>query len=89
VEAGKSLLMKGAVVGLEQLKDALKGIPPEELENHLAAILQKMQEVEAARYRCEICEERPATVHITERGEHGEPVARNLCEECFREEQRR
>jgi hypothetical protein len=74
--------LQGTLLGLDQLKNALKGIPPEQLEAHLAQILQKMQEAEAARSRCEKCGETRATVHVTETDEGGILRERNLCEEC-------
>jgi hypothetical protein len=80
----RAMSLQGALLGLDQLKDALKGIPPDQLEAHLTQILEKMQEAEARRHTCESCGEARATVHITERDEDGELVERNYCEDCFR-----
>jgi hypothetical protein len=78
----KAVEIGGALIGLDQLKNALKGIPPEQLEAHLAQILQKMQEAEAARSQCEKCGATRATVHVTEKDEGGILREQNLCEEC-------
>ncbi len=81
----KAVDIEGAMVGLDQLKNALKGIPPEQLEAHLAQILTKMQAAEAARSTCEQCGETRATVHVTECGPDGDLQQRNLCEDCASE----
>ena len=81
----RTVEVEGALMGLDQLKNALKGIPPEQLETHLAQILQKMQAAEAARSRCEQCGAARATVHVTEKDDQGILRERNLCEGCAAE----
>jgi hypothetical protein len=88
--SGKKPSMKvsihGAVVELDQIKNALMGIPPEQLEAQLAHILEKMEEAEASRRRCQSCGVHRAVIHVTEITPEGGFTVRDLCEGCAGEQ---
>jgi ribosomal protein S14 len=76
----------GAVADLDQIKNALMGIPPDQLEAHLASILKKMEDAEATRRRCQSCGVHRAIIHVTDIAPEGDLSLRDLCERCAAEE---